>query len=121
MFALQEAMAILAEQPQSYDEAATIALSALSALPEVAGPLAELTKLVGWRMTDSHTGMATAPFLIETPVTPPSFLRLPWRLPMMGPFDSWWAFMGNWWLFCVRAYIVLDTQLYVFYYALFYR
>ena len=92
MFALQEAMAILAEQPQSYDEAATIALSALSALPELAGPLAELTKLVGWRMTDSHTGMATAPFLIETPVTPPSFLRLPWRLPVMGPCDSWWAF-----------------------------
>ena len=38
-----------------------------------AAPLAAFTQLVGYRLTDSHTGIATAPYLLETPAT---FVRL---------------------------------------------
>ena len=38
-----------------------------------AAPLAAFTQLVGYRLTDSHTSIATAPYLLETPAT---FVRL---------------------------------------------
>ncbi len=55
------------------DASAAQAIEQLEADPEVAQPFMAFKALVGYRLTDSHTGIATAPYLLETPAT---FLRL---------------------------------------------
>ena len=55
------------------DAAAADAIQKLEADADVAQPFLAFKALVGYRLTDSHTGIATAPYLLETPST---FLRL---------------------------------------------
>jgi phosphohistidine swiveling domain-containing protein len=63
----------LASAGATDDEAATRVIVALESDSAVAEAFVAFKLLVGYRMTDSHTGIATAPYLLETPAT---FLRL---------------------------------------------
>lgn len=65
---------ILASAGATDDEASSRAIAELEANDsEVVTSFLAFKFLVGYRLTDSHTGIATAPYLLETPAT---FLRL---------------------------------------------
>jgi hypothetical protein len=69
------ALAILEGCPATDDAAAAAAIGTLRGRSDVGQALDSFVELVGFRLTDSHTGIATAPYLLETPATLVRLLR----------------------------------------------
>lgn len=75
ILASAEGTAILAAAGATDDAASSSAIAALESLAGVSEEFIAFKNLVGYRLTDSHTGIATAPYLLETPATFTRLLR----------------------------------------------